>query len=114
MPTKALATAPVRSPPATICFGLLVLSPAKTPPASLLGAPASGMPPGSMIESKPIPLAPPGALANHRRPKALLIEMPSGLLTDGCEKWLHNFRRCDEWHLCLTAGTVVPANQERR
>src|SRR5262245_44746780 len=37
-------------------------------------------------------------------------------LGDPCdlEKWLHNFRRCDEWHLCLTAGTVVPANQERR
>jgi hypothetical protein len=30
------------------------------------------------------------------------------------EKWLHKFRRCDEWNLCLTAGTVVPANQERR
>src|SRR5262245_45364755 len=30
------------------------------------------------------------------------------------QKWLHNFRRCEEWHLCLTAGTVVPANQERR
>jgi len=30
------------------------------------------------------------------------------------KKWLHNFRRCDEWNLCLTAGTVVPANQEQR
>jgi len=30
------------------------------------------------------------------------------------EKWLHNFRQDDEWNLCLTAGTVVPANQERR
>ena len=30
------------------------------------------------------------------------------------KKWLHNFRRCDEWNLCLTAGTIVPANQERR
>jgi hypothetical protein len=29
------------------------------------------------------------------------------------EKWLHNFRQWDEWNLCLTAGTVVPANQER-
>ena len=30
------------------------------------------------------------------------------------EKWLHNFRQHDEWNLCLTAGTVVPANQERQ
>jgi hypothetical protein len=30
------------------------------------------------------------------------------------QKWLHNFRQCDEWNLCLTAGTVVPANQELR
>jgi hypothetical protein len=29
------------------------------------------------------------------------------------KKWLHNFGRCNEWNLCLTAGTVVPANQER-
>ena len=35
-------------------------------------------------------------------------------LVDVDQKWLHNFRRCDEWNLCLTAGTVVPANQERR
>ena len=27
------------------------------------------------------------------------------------QKWLHNFGRCDGWNLCLTAGTVVPANQ---
>jgi hypothetical protein len=33
---------------------------------------------------------------------------------DPLQKWLHNFRRCDEWNLCLTAGTVVPANQERQ
>src|SRR5215510_884158 len=61
------------------------MSPANTPPPNLLGAPASGMPPGSMIESRPMPCAPFGALANQRRPKALLIEMPSGLLTDGCD-----------------------------
>ena len=24
------------------------------------------------------------------------------------EKWFHNFRQCDEWNLCLTAGTIVP------
>ena len=29
------------------------------------------------------------------------------------KRWLHNFGRCDEWNFCLTAGTVVPANQER-
>ena len=36
------------------------------------------------------------------------------LQTLSVKKWLHNFGRCDEWNLCLTAGTVVPANQERR
>jgi len=30
------------------------------------------------------------------------------------EKWLHNFGRCGRWIGCLTAGTVVLANQERR
>ena len=30
------------------------------------------------------------------------------------ERWLHNFGRCDKWNLCLTARTVVRANQERR
>ena len=29
------------------------------------------------------------------------------------ERRLHNFGRCDEWNLCLTARTVVRANQER-
>lgn len=28
------------------------------------------------------------------------------------EKWLRNFGRWDKWIVCLTAGTVVPANQE--
>jgi hypothetical protein len=30
------------------------------------------------------------------------------------KKWLHNFGRCDRWNLCLTARTVVRANQERQ
>jgi hypothetical protein len=30
------------------------------------------------------------------------------------EKWLHNFGRWDRWIVCLTAGTVVPVNQERQ
>ncbi len=29
------------------------------------------------------------------------------------QKWLHNFGRWDKWIVCLTAGTVVPANQEK-
>jgi DNA-binding winged helix-turn-helix (wHTH) protein len=33
---------------------------------------------------------------------------------DGDVRWLHNFGRCDKWNLCLTARTVVRANQERR
>ena len=28
------------------------------------------------------------------------------------QRRLHNFGRCDEWNLCLTARTVVRANQE--
>ena len=32
---------------------------------------------------------------------------------DKMKKWLHNFGRWDEWIVCLTAGTVVPANQEQ-
>jgi hypothetical protein len=30
------------------------------------------------------------------------------------KKWLHKFGRCGRWIGCLTAGTVVLANQERR
>ncbi len=30
----------------------------------------------------------------------------------GAKRRLHNFGRCDEWNLCLTARTVVRANQE--
>lgn len=29
------------------------------------------------------------------------------------KKWLRNFGRMDKWIVCLTAGTVVPANQEK-
>src|SRR6516162_2859211 len=82
-PRSAVATTPVLRPPGTICCGRLVRSPAKTPPTSLLGALASGSPAGSTIDSVPIPSAPSGALANHSRPKALLIEIASGLLTEG-------------------------------
>jgi hypothetical protein len=32
----------------------------------------------------------------------------------GDKKWLHKFGRCGRWIGCLTAGTVVLANQERR
>ena len=27
-----------------------------------------------------------------------------------CQKWLRNFGRSDKWIVCLTTGTVVPAN----
>ena len=29
------------------------------------------------------------------------------------EKWLRDFGQIDKWIVCLTAGTVVPANQEK-
>jgi hypothetical protein len=31
----------------------------------------------------------------------------------GKEKWFQNFAQGDKWNFCLTAGAVVPANQER-
>ena len=31
----------------------------------------------------------------------------------GAKKWLRNFAQGDKWNFCLTAGTLVPANQER-
>ena len=60
------------------------MSPAKTPPSNLLGAPGERL--AAWIDDRLDAgrRAPCGALANHSRPKALLIEMPSGLLTDGC------------------------------
>src|SRR5262245_1842437 len=61
----------------------LVMEPANNPPAIGSGAPASGMPLGSVTLSVPSPLTPLGAFANHGRPNPLLSEMPSGRLTDG-------------------------------
>ena len=29
------------------------------------------------------------------------------------KKWFRNFAQGDKWIFCLTAGTLVPANQER-
>src|SRR5262249_44128662 len=49
--------------------------------SSGLGAPASGSPVGSRMVDVPTPSRPKGALAGHKRPKALLMDMPSGLLT---------------------------------
>ena len=46
-----------------------------------LGAPASGCPVGSRIEDEPIPVSPNGAFDGQRRPKALLLDKPRGLLT---------------------------------
>jgi hypothetical protein len=31
----------------------------------------------------------------------------------GKQKWFHNFGQRDKWIVCLTTGTVVPANQEK-
>src|SRR6516162_6467737 len=46
-----------------------------------LGAPFSGRPVGSRIVDEPTPLSPNGAFAGQRRPNALLLDRPSGLLT---------------------------------
>ena len=67
MPRRALATAPVFRAPGMTCAGRLVMSPAKTPPSSLLGAPASGMPPGSRIELETHAFRP---LRGARKPQA--------------------------------------------
>src|SRR3954452_11822104 len=56
---------------------------AKTPPATVDGAPASGKPCGSSTVTVPSPLAPFGALAIHGRPLPLFSDMPSGRLADG-------------------------------
>ena len=29
------------------------------------------------------------------------------------QKWFRNFAQGDKWNFCLTAGTLVPTNQER-
>src|SRR5262249_216038 len=81
-PRNAVPTAPRLSAPGNACIGKRgVILPANTPPACRFGAPASGTPLGSRIVDAPIPSSPVGALAGHRRPKALLIERPNGLLT---------------------------------
>src|SRR5215831_16511926 len=81
-PNSAVPTAPVASAPGIACTGMRgVRLPAYTPPVSGFGAPASGSPVGSRMLDEPIPLTPCGALAGHSRPKALLIERPSGLAT---------------------------------
>src|SRR5262249_10136642 len=93
-PRNAVPTAPRFSPPARICAGSRgVKLPANTPPAWALGAPARGMPLGSSIVEVPIPLSPVGELAGHRRPKALFIEMPSGLAGSGRRQALFMERR---------------------
>src|SRR5215467_5556092 len=81
-PRNAVPTAPRFNAPGRICAGSRgVKLPANTPPACVFGAPANGMPVGSRIVEVPIPSIPVGELAGQRRPKALLIEIPSGLLT---------------------------------
>src|SRR5262245_14823682 len=81
-PRNAVPTAPRLSEPGKTCIGRRgVRLSANTPPACGFGAPASGTPVGSRIVDVPIPSSPVGALAGHRRPKALLIERPSGLPT---------------------------------
>jgi hypothetical protein len=39
--------------------------------------------------------------------------LPYGVGGIQCEKWLRNFAQGDKWNFCLTAGTLVLANQER-
>src|SRR5207249_6533221 len=83
-PRKAVATAPASRPPVMTWAGWrLVTAPRKTPPARASGAPARGMPPGSTIVDDPAAARPRGAFAGHSRPKALLIDRSSMLLTAG-------------------------------
>ena len=35
------------------------------------------------------------------------------LFLDLSKKWFRNFAQGDKWNFCLTAGTLMPANQER-
>ena len=44
----------------------------------------------------------------------LAIAVIIALESMGLQKWLHKFGRCGRWIGCLTAGTVVLANQKRR
>src|SRR4249920_2396496 len=79
---SAVAIAPAESP-CTVAEVRFVSIPAKTPPATALGAPFRGAPLGSMTVIVPSPAAPAGALANHGRPNPLLNEIPRGRLTAG-------------------------------
>jgi len=45
---------------------------------------------------------------------AIWQEDPFTIAPKGGERWLHNFGRRGKWNFCLTTGTLVPANQERR
>src|SRR5450631_2829245 len=81
-PRKAVPTAPVLRAPGMSCAGMRgVRFPAYTPPSNGSGAPARGSPVGSSIVDDPMPSRPYGAFTGQMRPKALLIESPSGLLT---------------------------------
>ncbi len=44
----------------------------------------------------------------------LLIKRERCLITDGPQSRLRKFEQVDKWSFCLTAGTLMPANQERR
>ena len=33
---------------------------------------------------------------------------------ENAERWLHKFGQGGKWNFCLTTGTLVPANQEKR
>ena len=68
-----------RGSPATT--SRFVRLPTYTPPITGLGAPFSGRPSGSRIEDEPTPVSPNGAFAGQSRPKPLLLDRPSGLLT---------------------------------
>jgi len=61
---------------------------------------------------------------NRLRPPVILIADSLGLdfpnsITTPLDtpvdlRWLRNFERCAKWKVGLTAGNVLPANQERR
>src|SRR5271156_6400072 len=87
-PRNAVPTAPVFSAPRMTCgcAGMATTSrsvnlPTYPPPFSAWGGPGGGNPVGSRIDDEPMPPSPNGAFAGQIRPKALLLERPSGLLT---------------------------------
>src|SRR5262245_4748498 len=81
LPSSAVASAPVDIAPGTSWGVRLVNAPVKTPPATLLGAPSSGRPSGSITVWMPAPFGPNGALVSHGRPNALLMEIAVGRAT---------------------------------